>query len=274
MNWEVFFMTFIQAALISIMCYLAAEGVPWMGGDFGGFCTFSRPLVSGMVVGVILGDVQTGILVGVAVQAIYLSNISAGGMASADITVVAYPAIALGVVTGGDASISVAIAATLGIVGITLFNAMQLINVFFNQMTVKAAERGDMRGVFVTHVVLPQISTFLLRFVPSFLVLYFGTPYIDKLLNIMPETVLNILSVIGGILPAVGVAMILSMTLKYKAFWIYFLIGFMCITFLGINMIAVSIIGIALAYFNYRFTGSSGGGASQEVEIDDMEVEL
>ena len=76
---------FIQAVLIGIFCYLGALSVPWAFGLTGGWYTLSRPLVSGLIVGMILGDVKTGIIVGVAVQAVYIALVTPGGTMPSDL---------------------------------------------------------------------------------------------------------------------------------------------------------------------------------------------
>ena len=92
-----------------------------------------------------LGDVSTGVTVGAAVQTVYLATMSVGGSIQTDIAVVAYPAVALGVVSGGDANVSIALATTLGIVGILIWNGMEFCNVFWGNMAVKAAEKVIIR---------------------------------------------------------------------------------------------------------------------------------
>ena len=47
----------LQAVLIALFSYLAAECVPVLMGDFGGYYVLSKPLASGLIVGIILGDV-------------------------------------------------------------------------------------------------------------------------------------------------------------------------------------------------------------------------
>jgi hypothetical protein len=49
-----------------------------------------------MLVGLILGDIKTGIMIGVAVQAVYIAMVTPGGSMPADLNFVAYPAIAWG----------------------------------------------------------------------------------------------------------------------------------------------------------------------------------
>lgn len=55
-------MTLLQALLIALFGYLSSNYSPWCFGQLGGWYTMGRPLVSGLIIGVILGDVRTGIL--------------------------------------------------------------------------------------------------------------------------------------------------------------------------------------------------------------------
>lgn len=89
----------IEATLIGILCYLGALSSPWLLGLTGGWYLITRPLISGMLVGIILGDIKTGIMIGVAVQAVYIAMVTPGGSMPADLNFVAYPAIALGILS-------------------------------------------------------------------------------------------------------------------------------------------------------------------------------
>jgi len=105
----------IEAALIGLLCYLGALSSPWLLGLTGGWYLISRPLISGMLVGLILGDIKTGIMIGVAVQAVYIAMVTPGGSMPADLNFVAYPAIALGILSGKGPEVAVALAATIGV---------------------------------------------------------------------------------------------------------------------------------------------------------------
>ena len=62
--------SWIQAALLGLFACLSS--MPGLGGTSFGNYTLGRPLVAGLVVGLILGDIQTGIIVGAAIQVIYI----------------------------------------------------------------------------------------------------------------------------------------------------------------------------------------------------------
>lgn len=244
---------FIDAIMIGLLCYLGALSSPWLLGLTGGWYLITRPLVSGMLVGLILGDMKTGIIIGVAVQAVYIAMVTPGGSMPADLNFVAYPAIALGILSGQGPEVAVALAATIGIAGTILFNAMMVLNSFWNHRADVALDRGDERGLWLNSALWPQATNFILRFVPTFVAVYFGAQYISEFMESLPKVVLSSMNVLGGILPAVGIAILLKQIIKNYSMLIYFLVGFVCIVFLKLNMVALVIVGALLALIHYNY---------------------
>ena len=74
--------SWLQAALLGLFACLAS--MPGMGGTSFGNYTLGRPLVGGLVCGLILGDLKLGILCGVAMQVVYIALVTPGGTVSAD----------------------------------------------------------------------------------------------------------------------------------------------------------------------------------------------
>ena len=62
-------MTLFQALLIGLFAYLGSKRTPWFFGVTGGWNMIGRPLVAGLIVGIILGDVTNGVIAGAMVQA-------------------------------------------------------------------------------------------------------------------------------------------------------------------------------------------------------------
>lgn len=261
-----------KAILIGIFCYIASLGVPWFLGTTGGFYYLSRPLISGMFVGLILGDIRTGILIGAAVQALYLSLIVPGGVAAADITFVAYPAIALAMLSGADPEVAVSLAATIGLLGVIFFNLIETVNTFWNHLADSFAEKDDLKGYWRANAIYPQITTFILRFVPTFLAVYYGAQYAESFINSVPSTLMQIMSTLGGVLPAVGIGLLLSQIMKEKLLVIYFLAGFVGIVSLNLDMISLTILGGTIAFMHYKYSGKQQASVTNEGMIDDEEV--
>ena len=93
--------------------------------------TMSRPIVASMFVGLVMGDVQTAIIVGTAIQVVYIALVTPGGTVSADLDAVCWIGIPLAVaaVKGSGLSavegtgLAVSIAAAVGTVGTVFFYA-------------------------------------------------------------------------------------------------------------------------------------------------------
>ena len=85
-----------QAALLGLFACLAS--MPGLGGTSIGNYTLGRPLVAGLVVGIILGDITDGILVGMAIQVVYIALVTPGGTVSADVRAACYIGIPLAII--------------------------------------------------------------------------------------------------------------------------------------------------------------------------------
>ena len=85
----------VQAVLLGLCACLSS--MPGLGGTTFGNYTLGRPLVAGLVVGLILGDMQTGIIVGAAIQVIYIALVTPGGTVSADVRAISYIGIPLAI---------------------------------------------------------------------------------------------------------------------------------------------------------------------------------
>lgn len=244
-------MLFIQATLISLLCYLGALSTPWLFGLTGGWYTLSRPLVSGFLIGLITGHVQEGIIIGVAVQAVYIALVTPCGQMPADLNFVAYPAIALAVMSNASTGVAVTLATTIGVIGTIVFNFFQVANSYWNHRSEKALEQGDMKAFHFNTIIGPQALNFLLRFVPSFLVIYFGSGFARQLLSSMPKYLLDVMTFLGGALPALGIVMLLTVVIKKAYMWVFFLFGFTAVIFLKLNMIALAMVAAMIAVLFY-----------------------
>lgn len=63
--------SWLQAALLGLFACLSS--MPGLGGTSIGNYTLGRPLVGGLVSGLILGDIKLGIVCGVAMQLVYIA---------------------------------------------------------------------------------------------------------------------------------------------------------------------------------------------------------
>ena len=243
---------FISALLTSIFCYLGAIESPWLFGMSGGFYVVGRPLVAGLLVGIAFGDIQAGVACGLAVQAVFIANLSTGGATNSEITYAAYGGIGLALATTKDPAVAVTLSVLLGqTFGLIFYNTRMALYSFWNNRAQLAAENNDTRRIMLNHLIYPQITTFLIRAVPIFLAIYFGANLVEWLLKSVPEVITHIISVLGGVLPALGIAMLMNIVIKSKIQLIFFFAGFVLLAFAQLSMIAIVFISALVAYLYY-----------------------
>jgi PTS system mannose-specific IIC component len=268
--------TIFQAVIIGILAYLGSLSVPWFLGLTGGWYTLTRPIVSGLLIGLVFGDVQTGIMVGVAVQVVFIALVTPGGQMPQDLNSAAYIGVALGVIAvkgGATVESAVAIATAVGAIGTIFHNFMMITNSFWNHRAAACIEKGDYRGLSFNHYIGPQVTQFLFRFVPTFLVVFLGAGIANNIINYFPVSsfTMRALTALGGMLPAVGVAILLRQVTKKDLDIIYFLVGFTFVAAMGINMISLAIVGAFFAILHFKYTASK---PAAKTAASDVEEEL
>lgn len=149
-------MSIIQIILIAIFVYLGSIGS--IVGNTIGWYTLGRPLVAALVVGVILGDIQTAMAVGIPLQIMYMGNVTPGGAVAWDLSYATYIGVAAAIVFGqgmdatGAIGLAVVFAGIGGLVGQVMWNLSYALNLPLNRVAAKYAEAGDTRKMIVPNV--------------------------------------------------------------------------------------------------------------------------
>jgi PTS system mannose-specific IIC component len=254
----------LQSALIGLLAYLAWLPTPYAGGVNFGWYMLGRPLVAGTLVGLILGEVRTGMLVGVTINALYISAITPGGALAADVDIAGYVGTAFAILGHWTPEQAVVAAVPLGLVGVFGWQAFSTLTVFWVHLADQHAAVLNLRAFKFDLEFGPQILNFLLRAVPVFLAVYlFGSTIGQSIANLIPEWLSHMLTVIGGMLPAVGFAVLIRMMYK-SAFMLSFLvIGFVLVAVLKVPIFSVALVGLALAGLNLKYTQGRQSAAGQ-----------
>lgn len=259
-----------QAILIGLFGWLSSSENPAVG-----VCAFKAaitgPIAGGLICGIILGDIPTGVIIGCAVQTIYLSNLVIGGAMTADMNFVSYVCIPLAMLSGADVDIAMALAATIGVLGAALFTFYEGACSIFYAAGDRAIDRNDVKAMKRAYIFYPAVLHFPIRFGIPFVSVLLGAQYAENImaaLNSVPW-LLNIGKVLGGLLPAVGMAILLAYTLKDIKLIVFYLIGLMAITYMGFNVVAVAVMGACLAVMYYMFTDKGAAKAAIAGEEED-----
>lgn len=241
-----------QSILIGFGYYLS-QG-PWIAGL--SFYTLNRPLVAGLLVGLILGDPGQGALIGAAINLIYLGFISAGGAIPGDPGLAGWVGTTIALAGGLSYGAALAIAVPIGLLGTVVWNARMTVDSAFMHAADRAADRADIGGVVRANVLYPQAWLFLITFVPVTIAVYLGAAFIGDMIAAFPVWLLGGLAIAGGILPAIGIAMNMKFIFLGSAIP-YFFVGYLAMVVLGneVSIMVLAVVGVALAFLHVIFLG-------------------
>lgn len=246
-----------QIILIALFVYLGSIGS--IVGNTIGWYTLGRPLVASFIVGAILGDVQTAMIVGIPLQIMYMGNVTPGGAVAWDLSYATYIGTAGALVFGkglGTTEIiglAVVFAGIGGLVGQIMWNVSYALNLPINRIANKYAEAGETKKMYIPNVVLGQLIGFVCRFIPAVIVLTSITAASGQadFATLIPGWVTTVLGVFGGMMASLGMGIILSFLLKKKYHLAIFLIGFILVTYFNLNTMAVAVVAIITAVLYY-----------------------
>ncbi len=250
-------MSIYQIILIALFVYLGSIGS--IVGNTIGWYTLGRPLVAAFVVGIILGDVQTAMLVGIPLQIMYMGNVTPGGAVAWDLSYATYIGVAGALVFGKGMGateiigLAVVFAGIGGLVGQIMWNISYALNLPLNRIANKYAEDGDTKKMYIPNVVFGQLIGFACRFIPAVIVLTSMTAASGQadFAAIIPGWITTALGIFGGMMASLGMGIILSFLLKKKYHMAIFLIGFILVTYFNLSTMAVAVVAIIAAVLYY-----------------------
>lgn len=235
----------ISAILVAL---LATMGQWWFFGPITKCLVY--PLTTGTLVGVLLGDPMTGMLAGAHIQLIYLGYISAGGTMPSNTIVAGIFGTAMTILSGSSPTMAITFAIPFSMFGLLLNQIYMTVNAAWIHRADKLLEKGNIRGVRLMNFVPSFCMAFILYGIPAFLLVTSGGAWAKTLIDTVPESVINALQVVGGIMPALGIAMLLNYLGKKKLIpW--FFAGFFLTVYSGISLMAISIFSAIVAILLY-----------------------
>ena len=210
------------------------------------------PVIVGTIVGLIVGDVTLGLTIGATLQLMVLGVGTYGGASVPDFTTGAIVGTAFAHISGKGIEFALAIAVPVGLLMVQLDVLARFANTFFLHRIDKNIEELDTKGI-ARNTVLGMFPWGLSRAIPVGIMLIFGQKVVDVIVNDMPDWLMGGLKVAGGLLPVVGIAVLLKYlpTNKYIA---YLIAGFFLAAYLKVPMLGVALVGFALAinHFNHK----------------------
>ena len=237
----------IKCLLIALVYTLGNMDTRYFGAN-----RWNWPISLAALVGLVAGDLKTGVLMSVELQMIFLGFVAIGMSSLPDAAAGTTLAVSFAILNKIDQDAAIALAMPIAL----LFQPLgpvkgTLLNVF-NVEADKYAEAGDIKGVERQGIVGNLVAA-LFDFIPMFIILFAGSQVIEPIINGIPGVVMSCLNKTSQVLPALGVAYL--MTYVADGFTMPFVIlGFALSVYLGMNALGVALIGgvIAVVYFNIK----------------------
>ena len=228
-----------------------------------GLGVYKCPAACGLIYGLIFGDVQKGLIIGGSIQLLYLGVVATGNNMPSDSTMAAIIAIPLALSQNLDPAMAVSIAVPFGILGTLFNNIKRSINIGFLHYADKKAEELNVKEINRCAILYPWLAMSVIQFVPVFIISYLGPAASEFLINNLPTWVTGGLSVAGGVLPAIGFALMI-VQIGRKEILPYYFIAYFLVRYLSLNTMALSIFGVCIALILFFNMKNDVGGQSNE----------
>lgn len=253
----------VQALLVSVLASLLS--IEYMNGHFG----FARPLLAGTLTGLVLGDMTQGIIIGASLQLVFMGIGSVGAAVPPDQTIGSVVATALAILSGQstEMALTLAIPVAVGAQALDIFG--RTFTTVFMHMADRFAAKGEYRKLEMAHyagILVHFVRVFILVF-PA---IYFGVGAVEGFIAMIPESVQRGLEVSGGLLPAVGFGMLMTMLNIPHLFPFYF-IGFALATFGGFSTVGVTMVAVCVALVIDHYKKGRNPQTPEEGTAPDMD---
>lgn len=241
----------LQVILIFLVTFVAAID------QFSFLESLYQPIVMGPVVGAILGDLNTGLIVGATYQLMTIGNMPVGGAQPPNAVIGGIMSVIFAVTAKLEPNAAVAAAipfALLGQYGVTLlFTAMAPLMQKADKYATEANPKGIEKLNYGAMIALGTIFGIIV-------VLFFlaGSKFGEQLTQMIPKKMMHGLDVAGGMMKYVGFAVLLRLMLS-RDLWGFFLAGFALAVIVmanpslsGAALLIIALLGFAIAFWDYQ----------------------
>lgn len=237
-------LTVIQIILITLVAYLKMTDT--VTTQLMAFNT----IICGWIVGLILGDPNTGLYIGATMQLMSMGVVAVGGSSMPDYPVAAIIATTIAVTTGRGMEAGLTIGIPVAMLGVNFDVIYKIFNGFLMRKETSLIEAGKFNSALNLIKVSPLFYG-LCSAIPVLVCITAGPTVVNSILEFMPEWFTSGLTIAGGLLPGVGMAMLL-MYMPLNKYWSFLLVGFVLAAYIGVPVLGVAAVGLAAAYEVYK----------------------
>lgn len=234
---------------------------------------FHRPLVACTLIGLVLGDLKTGIIIGGTLEMIALGWMNIGAAMAPDTALASIISSILVIAGGQSIGAGIALAIPLAAAGQVLTIIVRSITVAFQHAADRAAEQGNLRGISFLHISALFLQAMRVAVPVLVVALSVGTSEVRALLSSIPEVVTGGLNIAGGIIVVVGYAMVINM-MGARYLMPFFYLGFVTAAFIQFNLVALGVIGIVMAILYIQLNPKYHKSASEPSDANKLYNDL
>ena len=230
-----------------------------------GRSNFERPLIVSTLVGIVLGDIEKGLMVGAALELISLGLVNIGAALPPDMNMASIIATTFAIVSNTEPETALAIAIPIAVLGQLLG---VLLRTFLANLTHRAdslIEQGKYNSACRIHILWGTLLYALYYFVPIFLAVYLGTDLVKGIVDAIPAWLTSGLDLSSKLLTAYGFALLLT-TMLSKKYLPFLLGGFFITAYSNLSVTGVAIFSCLVAFVLAEFK------FKKETKTDDLDL--
>ena len=204
----------------------------------------------GMVVGLCMGDLKTGLFIGGTYQLMSLGVAALGGSSVPDYQIGTIITTAIAISSGVGIEAGMAIGLPICMLSVQFDVVGNIVHGQLVQQAKKCCHARNFKGMNLW-IWSCVIVTALTTMIPTFLGLALGTALVEHILAIVPAWFTAGLSLAGKILPLCGLAVLMGY-MPVKKYFEYILFGFVMYAYLGVPVLGIAIVAVGLAWLLYK----------------------
>ena len=237
-----------------------------------------RPLVACTLVGLVLGDLRTGVMVGGALELVALGWMNVGAAMAPDAALASVVSAILVIKGGLPVTESITVAVPVAVAGQMLTIFVRTIAVFFQHMADNFAKDANFRGIEFCHFTALLLQGLRVAIPAGLVAATASVENVQAILAQIPVEVTEGLRIAGGVIVVVGYAMVINM-MSVRALLPFFFLGFVVAVFSSYNLIALGIIGTVLAILyiqlspRFNKSAAASGPVARQAPLADDELE-
>lgn len=233
-----------KAFLVALVAFYGRIEQGWLGQQM-----IARPIWLCTLVGLLLGNLQQGIIIGGTLELIWAGVVQVGATPT-EVVTGSTVACGLAIINNLSVAEAVTIAIPVGLLA-TVLNELNgtLVMMTWSPMANAAVEACDTKKIWWCGIA-GELTRATLLAIATFIAVSAGSVAVNAVIDAIPEKVRLGLQNASKILPAVGIGVLMQFAfdMKYVGF---FILGFVLPTYLGFNSVACALVGIAAALIYY-----------------------